>query len=456
MYGKIRRIHFVGIGGIGMSGIAEVLINMGYEVSGSDLKRANTIERLESLGAKIFIGHDPRNLSGAQLVVVSSAVKRDNPEVAKAFEKKIPVIPRAEMLAELMRLKYGVAVAGSHGKTTTTSLISTVLSHSGFDPTVVVGGRVVTLGTNARLGNGAFMVAETDESDGSFLMLSPTITVVTNVDREHLDYYGTLSRLKEAFLDFINKVPFYGLSVLCLDCPNIRELVPSIKKRYLTYGFSQQADLRAQDVEVRGFETTFKVLFKNSTEGNIRLRVPGRHNAQNALAAVAVGMELGIKFDDIVEGLDEFRGIERRLQVKGRVKDVLFVDDCGHHPEEIRATLSTLKEALGKRLIVIFQPHRYSRTRLLFESFSTAFSLADALIVLDIYSAGEDIDEGVSAESLARFIKESGYPDVVYLGDWNDVTRYVLGKVRSGDAVITLGAGDVWKIGEMIQCQIGG
>jgi len=456
MYGKIRRIHFVGIGGIGMSGIAEVLINMGYEVSGSDLKRANTIERLESLGAKIFIGHDPRNLSGAQLVVVSSAVKRDNPEVAKAFEKKIPVIPRAEMLAELMRLKYGVAVAGSHGKTTTTSLISTVLFHSGFDPTVVVGGRVIALGTNARLGKGAFMVAETDESDGSFLMLSPTITVVTNVDREHLDYYGTLSRLKEAFLDFINKVPFYGLSVLCLDCPNIRELVPSIKKRYLTYGFSQQADLRAQDVEVRGFETTFKVLFKNSTEGNIRLRVPGRHNAQNALAAVAVGMELGIKFDDIVEGLDEFRGIERRLQVKGRVKDVLFVDDYGHHPEEIRATLSTLKEALGKRLIVIFQPHRYSRTRLLFESFSTAFSLADALIVLDIYSAGEDIDEGVSAESLARFIKESGYPDVVYLGDWNDVTRYVLGKVRSGDAVITLGAGDVWKIGEMIQCQIGG
>ncbi len=456
MYGKIRKVHFVGIGGIGMSGVAEVLINMGYEVSGSDLKRANTIERLERLGARIFIGHDPKNLSGAQVVVVSSAIKRDNPEVVKAFEEKIPVIPRAEMLAELMKLKYSVAVAGSHGKTTTTSLISTVLSQGGFDPTIVVGGRVIALGTNARLGNGAFMVAETDESDGSFLMLSPTITVVTNVDREHLDYYGTMSSLKEAFLDFINKVPFYGLSILCLDCPNIRELIPSVRKRYLTYGFSTRADLRAQNIEVLGLETNFKVLFKNSNEGNIRLRVPGRHNAQNALAAVAVGMELGMKFDDIMEGLDEFRGIERRLQVKGRVKDVLFIDDYGHHPEEIRATLSTLKESLGKRLIVIFQPHRYSRTRLLFESFSAALSLAEALIVLDIYSAGEDIDEGVSAESLARSMKEKGHPDVAYLGDWDKAIGYVLGKVRPGDAVITLGAGDVWKIGEMILCQMGG
>ncbi|HEX3036873.1 MAG TPA: UDP-N-acetylmuramate--L-alanine ligase [Thermodesulfobacteriota bacterium] len=454
MYGRIKKIHFVGIGGIGMSGIAEVLINMGYTVTGSDLDRSKTVERLERLGAKVFIGHSTENVGNSDVVVMSSAVREDNPEVIAAIYRKIPVIRRAEMLAELMRLKYGIAVAGSHGKTTTTSMISAVLSFGGLDPTIVVGGRVKTLDTNAHLGKGSFMVVEADESDGSFLMLSPVITVVTNIDQEHLDHYENMANLEKAFSDFLNKVPFYGLAVVCLDCPRVRSLVSGLQKRFITYGFNPEAELRAEDVRVSEFKTDFKALLRGSYIGDAKLNVFGKHNAENALASFAVGMELGMSFEQIRDGLAEFRGIERRLQLKGESKGVIVYDDYGHHPVEIRATLRALKESFGRRLIVIFQPHRYTRTHLLFNDFVPAFSDADLLFVLDIYSAGENAIAGLTSEKLVQAIKDAGRNSVSYIEEPNEVIRRVLETIKPGDIVLTLGAGNVWKLGEKIAEEI--
>jgi UDP-N-acetylmuramate--alanine ligase len=456
MYGRIKKIHFVGIGGIGMSGIAELLLNMGYTVTGSDIRVSETVERLRCLGATVFIGHREENIGDSDVVVVSSAIGKDNPEVVAAHSRKIPVIPRAEMLSELMRLKYGIAIAGSHGKTTVTSMISTVLGFGGFDPTIVVGGRVRTLGTNAHLGNGSFMVVEADESDGSFLMLSPVIAVVTNIDREHLDYYRDIENLKMAFSEFLNKIPFYGLAVICADCCVSRSLVEGgFKKRFVTYGFSSDCDFVARDVKSLGFETDFKVFYKGGFLGNVRLGVPGRHNALNALASFAVGMELGMDFESIRGGLEEFRGIERRLQVKGEKGGILVIDDYGHHPQEIKATLGTLKESFpGKRLVVVFQPHRYTRTYLLFDEFVKVFRDADLVFVLDIYPAGESPIEGVTSERLVYVMKQEGYTQVFYAGSMDEVVYGVVDLIKTGDMVLTLGAGNVWMVGERILKEI--
>ena len=448
MYKKIRKIHFVGVGGIGMSGIAEVLINLGYKVSGSDMKESDTTKRLSSLGAVIHYGHTAKNLDSADVVVISSAVKHDNPEVEAAHQRLIPVIPRAEMLAELMRLKYGIAVAGSHGKTTTTSMIATVLANGGMDPTMVVGGKLNSLGTNAKLGQGEFMVAEADESDGSFLKLSPTIAVITNIDAEHLDHYGTMDSLMEAFLQFANKIPFYGLSVLCLDHLNVQALIPKMKKRYATYGLTAQADFQARDIEYDGLKTHYTAVHKGKKLGKITLRMPGLHNVYNSLAAITVASELDMEFSTIKEGLASFTGVQRRFQIKGEAGGVTVVDDYGHHPEEIKATLSAARNAWDKRVIAVFQPHRYTRTRDLFNDFLKAFYQADTVILTDIYAAGEDPIEGVKAERLYEGIKEHGHRDVHFFPEKERIASELLKIVREGDMVITLGAGDIWKAGE--------
>ncbi len=450
MYGRIKNIHFVGIGGIGMSGIAEVLLNLGYGVTGSDIKLTETVERLKRLGAQFTLGHRIENVSSADVVVISSAIRDDNPEVIASKSRNIPVIRRAEMLSELMRLKYGIAVAGSHGKTTTTSMISTVLAYGGFDPTIVVGGRLKSLGTNARLGNGKFMVVEADESDGSFLMLSPVIAVVTNIDEEHLDHYQSIDRLEHAFSEFLNKVPFYGLAVIGVDSERIRSIIPRFKKRVVTYGFSDQSEFRAEDICISGFQTDFKVLFKNSLLGAVELNVPGRHNAQNALASFAVGMELGMSFEDVKEGLHEFMGIDRRIQLKGEINGVRIIDDYAHHPEEIRVTLSTLKESFPGRIISVFQPHRFTRTSILFDEFVRVLGDVDMLFLLDIYPAGEEPIEGVSSARLARAINEKGNNNVRYVENPDGVIDNLSGVIRSGDIVVTIGAGNVWMVGERL------
>lgn len=449
MYGKIKRIHFVGIGGIGMSGIAEVLINMGYEISGSDIGQSSTVKRLKDLGANITIGHGAENVKGSGVVVTSSAIRPDNPEVLGAKELNIPVIPRAEMLAELMRLRYGIAVAGSHGKTTTTSMVAAVLSYGELDPTIVVGGKVTTMGTNARLGRGDFMVVEADESDGSFLRLSPVISVLTNIDEEHMDHYKDMDELESAFSTFINKIPFYGLSVLCLDCPRTKKLSKDFKKRFLTYGFDKEAELRAEDVTISGFETKFNVFLNNKELGPVTLNVPGHHNAQNALAAIAVGMELGMSFEDTSKGLSEFRGIDRRLQIKGEGRGIRVIDDYAHHPREIEVTLSAVKESHSGRVVVIFQPHRYSRTKLLFDDFARVLVDTDMLYIMDIYAASEDPISGVSSESLSKAVVEKGGKNVRHLNG-EDMLSTVLGELKENDVVITLGAGNVWAFGEKI------
>lgn len=449
MYGKIKRIHFVGIGGIGMSGIAEVLLNIGYEISGSDIGQSSTVKRLKDLGAAISIGHSAENVEGAGVVVTSSAIKSDNPEVLRAKEINIPVIPRAEMLAELMRLRYGIAVAGSHGKTTTTSMTAAVLSYGKLDPTIVVGGKVTSMGTNARLGRGDFMVVEADESDGSFLRLSPVISVLTNIDEEHMDHYKDMDELEEAFSTFINKIPFYGLSVLCLDCPRTKKLSKEFKKRFLTYGFDKEAELRAEDVIISGFETKFNVFLNNRELGSVTLNVPGRHNAQNALAAIAVGMELGMSFEDTSKGLSEFRGIDRRLQVKGEGGGIKVIDDYAHHPREIEVTLEAVKQSHNGRVVVVFQPHRYSRTKLLFKEFAEVLARTDMLYIMDIYAASEDPIEGVSSKTLCQSVIDKGGNSVRHLNG-DDMVSEVLGELEEGDVLITLGAGNVWAFGEKI------
>src|SRR5438093_4218205 len=445
--GRKRRVHFVGIGGIGMSGIAEVLLTLGYVVSGSDVVESETTRRLERLGARVHLGaHDAANLSeDVDVLVISSAVTYANPEVSRARELKIPVIPRAEMLAELMRMKYGVAVAGSHGKTTTTSLTAAVLREAGRDPTMVVGGKVRALGTNARLGQGEFLVAEADESDGTFLLLSPIIAVVTNIDREHLDYYGEMERLRDAYLQFIHRVPFYGLAILCIDNVNVRALLPQIRKRFVTYGTSPEADWQARELGVEGLETTFEVWRDGRQVGPVRLHMPGRHNALNALAALAAAAELEIPFRSASRALEQFGGIHRRFEVKGEESGVLVVDDYGHHPEEIRATLHAAREGFTRRLVVAFQPHRYTRTRDLFNEFLEAFDDADTLVLTDIYPAGEERIEGVSAEAVYQALRRRGHLDVRYVDSRDRVAQALLDVAAPGDLVLTLGAGDIYR-----------
>lgn len=451
MYQKSYHIHFVGIGGIGMSGMAELLLNLGYEVSGSDLKSTDITMRLAQLGGRVFKGHSPQYIEGADVVVVSSAVGPENPEVVAARKAMVPVIPRGEMLAELMRLKYGIAVAGAHGKTTTTWIIASVLEKGGFDPTMVNGGKLNSLGSNARLGQGEFIVAEADESDGSFLKLSPTIAVVTNIDAEHLDFYQDLQEIKAVFLDFINKVPFYGMAVVCLDNQGIQELIPKIEKRFITYGLTSQADYEARDVSFMGLRSRYLLFHHGKPRGQVELNLPGLHNVYNSMASIAVGQELGIPFETIVDALSEMEGVQRRLEVKGTIQGITLVDDYGHHPTEIKMTLDAARQCWpGRRLVVVFQPHRYSRTAALFDDFTRSFYQADSLVVLPIYPAGEPPIEGINGRTLYDGIRFHGHKDVVFQDGHDTAVSYLKGILREGDILLTLGAGDVWQVGERL------
>ncbi len=432
-----------------MSGIAEVLLNLGYTVSGSDLRRSPVTDRLVSLGARFAEGHAAANVAGADVVVTSTAVRADNPEVQEARRRGVPVIPRAEMLAELMRLKYGVAIAGSHGKTTTTSMVALVLDRGGLDPTVVLGGRLAVLGSGARLGKGDFMVAEADESDRSFLKLTPTIAVVTNIDREHLDAYRDLLDIQETFVGFVNKVPFYGAAVLCLDDRPVQDILPRVERRTVTYGFSPQAEVSARDVQLGPAGSTYAVAVSGEMLGPVHLAVPGAHNVVNSLAAVAVGTDLGISFALVREALESFTGVDRRFQRRGDAGGVTVIDDYGHHPTEIKATLETLRVVAGpRRTVVLFQPHRFTRTQHLWDEFGHAFHLADVLLVTDIYPAGEEPIPGVTAETLARAIAGRGHRHAAYAGDLKTATDRLAQEAREGDLVLTLGAGSVWTAGE--------
>jgi UDP-N-acetylmuramate--alanine ligase len=449
VFRKYQHVHFVGIGGSGMSGIAEVLLNLGYRVSGSDLKRSPVTDRLVARGARIAEGHAAENAGEAHVVVTSTAVRRDNPEVVEARRRGIPVIPRAEMLAELMRLKYGVAIAGSHGKTTTTSMVALVLDRGGLDPTVVVGGRLNVLGSGARLGKGDFMVAEADESDRSFLKLTPTIAVVTNIDREHLDTYRDLADVQDAFVGFLNKVPFYGACVLCLDDPAVQDILPRVERRIVSYGRSPQARVSARDVALGPAGASFAVALDDRSLGPITLSVPGAHNVANALAAVAVGIDLELDFTAIRAGLESFSGVDRRFQVRGEAGGILVIDDYGHHPTEIRATLETLRRRAGsRRTVVLFQPHRYTRTQALWDEFCRAFLQSDVLLLTDIYPASEEPIPGITAEALAQAIAERGHRQVAWAGDLKAASDRLAEEAREGDVVLTLGAGSVWTAGE--------
>jgi UDP-N-acetylmuramate--alanine ligase len=444
-----QRLHFVGIGGIGMSGIAEILLNLGYAVSGSDLALSNVTRRLQQQGATVYQGHAAAHVQGADVVVISSAVQPDNVEVLTARAQHIPVIPRAEMLAELMRMKYGVAIAGTHGKTTTTSLVATILAYGGLDPTVLIGGRLNSLGSNAKLGQGEYLVAEADESDGSFLLLSPTISVVTTVDAEHLDFYGDLAAVQRAFAQFINKVPFYGCSIICLDQPHIRSLVPQMRRRFITYGLTTQADYMARDLRLAGLRSHFEVFRTGEWLGQFSLNLPGTHNVANALAAIAVGVELDIPIPAIAQALEEFSGVHRRFDRRGVRDGITVVDDYGHHPEEIRQTLRAARAVWPEaRLVVVFQPHRYTRTHLLQQEFCTAFHDADALVLLDIYAAGETPLPGVTTGLLCEGLLSQGQREVYYLRERAEVVPFLQGYLRANDILLTLGAGDVWQVGE--------
>ena len=450
MYKKTQHVHFVGIGGIGMSGIAELLLNLGYKVSGSDLRQSDITRRLKELGGIIYIGHQRKAVVGADVVVTSSAVKEKNPEVQAAYDAHIPVIPRAEMLAELMRLKkYGVAVAGSHGKTSTTSIVGWLLAEAGLDPTVVIGGKVNSLGTNAKLGAGEFLVAEADESDGSFLKLSPVLEIVTNIDLEHLDHYRDLDQIKATFLEFIHKIPFYGAAIVCLDDPNVADLLPEIKKRTITYGLTSQADVHARSIETKGMVSTFEVCRGKEVMGEITLNLPGQHNVYNSLAAIAVGFELEIPFSVIQQALASFSGVQRRMQIKGECDGITVVDDYGHHPTEIKATLAAMRAAWPKRrIVVMFQPHRYTRTAGLFKEFSTAFHEANVLLLTEIYAAGEQPIEGVSGVSLLEEIRRHGQRDAHFVAEVASLAVTVRTMLQPGDIVLTLGAGDILRAGE--------
>lgn len=463
MFERYKVIHFVGIGGIGMSGIAEVLHNLGYDVTGSDVKDSETTKKLKDLGIKVYIGHKAENIDDAHVVVVSSAVSDNNPEIIEAKRKFTPVIPRAEMLAELARLKYGILVAGAHGKTTTTSLISAILAHAGFDPTVIIGGRLKATGSNARLGQGEFLVAEADESDGSFLKLSPTIAVTTNIDREHMDFFQSMDSLKKAFCSFLNKIPFYGVSIVSIENEYLRELLPSLHRRYITYGFHSEAEIYAKNIRKGFMSVSFEAIYKGRAMGDFDLPLSGEHNVLNSLAAIGVALELKIDIPIIKEALKRFEGIQRRFEFKGEAKDIKVFDDYGHHPTEIKATLQAAKEGLlinshnsesriqqEGRLFVLFQPHRYSRTKDLMDEFSYSFKDADFLILLDVYSAGEKPIEGVSSATLFERIKKNCCNNILYLRDKEEAIKHIISNMRKGDMLLTLGAGDVWKLGDEI------
>jgi UDP-N-acetylmuramate--alanine ligase len=453
MFRRIQHVHFVGIGGIGMSGIAEVLINLGFRVSGSDAKKSNVTDRLQQMGVEFAEGHDGENVGDAHVVVRSTAVREDNAEIVEAHRRSIPVIPRAEMLAELMRLKpHTVAVAGSHGKTTTTSMVATVLGHAGMDPTIVVGGVVGAFGSNAHLGTSDLMVVEADESDRSFLMLTPTIAVVTNIDREHMDYYHDMDDVRACFTSFVNKVPFYGASVLCLDDPNVQAIIPHVERRRITYGLSAQADISAHAIRYdQNFGSVFTVWHGADVVGDIALCVPGLHNVYNSLAAIAVGFELDVPFTQIAEALASFTGAGRRFQFKGEAGGVMVVDDYGHHPTEVKATLAAAKIGSGgRRIVVMFQPHRYSRTHDLMEEFARSFNNADTLFVTDIYAASEDPIEGTTAETLTTAIKRFGHKDARYVGALENAAEALRDHVQPGDLVLTLGAGTVSRVSDQL------
>jgi UDP-N-acetylmuramate--alanine ligase len=467
MFAKIQRVHFVGIGGIGMSGIAEVLLNLGYKISGSDLKSSTVTQRLARLGAIIFEGHAAQNIAGAEVVVTSSAVAPENPEVAEARKQHIPVIPRAEMLAELMRLKYGIAIAGMHGKTTTTSMVAAVLAGAGLDPTVVVGGRVDAMGSNARLGKSQYLVAEADESDRSFLKLSPILSVVTNIDREHMDCYRNMRDIQQTFLGFMDRVPFYGMIVACNDDPILRRLLPQVRRRVVTYGTRGGSDFLIKSppepqhplgpsgggaVADRPPRNHFRVSYRDKDLGEFALRVPGAHNILNATAAIAVGIGLDLPPDSVRAALEAFQGVDRRFQLRGRAAGVSVIDDYGHHPTEIKATLSTARQCGFRRIHVIFQPHRYTRTRDLIEEFATAFAEADSLSVLDIYPASESPITGISGEALAVRIREAagesaGAADVRYAASFAEAVENATARATAGDMILTLGAGSVSQLG---------
>jgi len=453
--GNTKRIHFIGIGGSGMSGIAEVLINQGFEVTGSDMSQSLATEHLEKIGAKIMFSHHANNVEGTQVVVASSAIRPDNVEVVSARKKAIPVIPRAEMLAELMRMKYGIAIAGTHGKTTTTSLVATVLAGGGLDPTVVIGGRIKSFSGLAKLGQSDLLVAEADESDGSFLKLSPTFAVVTTLDEEHMEYFKTLENIKNAFLTFINKTPFFGAAILCLDDSNIQSLIPKIEKRYITYGLTTQADYTARNISVEGLQSFFTVYFQGKELGRIHSGALGRHNVLNTLAAVAVGMELNLEFSVIAESLKDFPGVQRRFEIVHQSDALTLVDDYGHHPVEIQATLKTAKEVWpDRKLIAVFQPHRYSRTQSLLKQFCSAFNDADQLIVMNIYPAGETPIPGVHARQIADGARECGHKHVEFIENREQIVPHLLRTLNPGDVVITLGAGDVGELNPILLTNI--
>jgi len=453
---NFQRIHLVGIGGIGMSGIAEVLLTLGYSVSGSDTKLSTLTERLQDLGATIYDGHKAANVEGAHVVVISSAVKADNPEVVEAHKRKIPVIPRAEMLAELMRLKYGIAVGGAHGKTTTTSLVASILTAAHLDPTFVVGGKVNQAGTTARLGKGEYFVVEADESDRSFLLFAPVVAVVTTIDREHLDQYTSLADIQGAFTQFVNRVPFYGAAILCLDEPNVQAIIPNVKRPILTYGTSSQADLLISDIELRGLESEFRLTYKGEDLGLFRLpHPPGIHNVRNAAAAAAVALYLNVPAELIRQGLASFGGVGRRFDIKGSVNDVTVIDDYGHHPVEIKATLEAARGCKFNRLLVLFQPHRYSRTQHLWQEFTRAFNQADLLVITDIYAASEAPIPGVTSEALAAAIREAGHKNVQYIRSMQDSIGFLLKNARPGDAILTVGAGSVSRASNELMVLLG-
>ena len=451
MFFTARKVHFIGIGGSGMCGIAEVLLNLRYEVTGSDLRLSAVTERLERLGARVWEGHEAAHVGDAEAAVVSSAVRSDNPEVVEARRRQIPVIPRGEMLAELMRLKYGIAVGGSHGKTTTSSMVAAVLAEAALDPTLVVGGRLNGVGSNARLGKGDFMVVESDESDRSFLHLAPIIAVITNIDREHLDHYGTLEELQRAYAEFANRVPFYGAAIVCRDEEHIRAILPQLRRRVMTYGAEggrPEADLVIHDVSCGHFESQFQLRLQGRHLGAFRLQIPGRHNVLNATAAVAVGLELKIDPEKIRAALAGFHNVDRRFQVRGEVDGVTVVDDYGHHPTEILATLAAARDCRYRRIYAIFQPHRYSRTALLMDEFARCFAACDFLYVMDIYPAGEQPIEGVSSDRLVEQMRAAGFGAVEYAPAVHEFLPRLAKAVEPGDLVLTLGAGNVWQVGE--------
>ena len=445
-----KKVHFIGVGGIGMSGIAEILISSGYTVSGSDIAESDTTRRLAGLGAAISYGHKEENLQNADVVVVSSAIDEKNPEIQAARKSKVPIIQRAEMLGELMKMKTSIAIAGTHGKTSTTSMIATIVHHCDLDPTIIIGGKVDALGGNAKLGQGDFLIAEADESDKSFLVLPSTIAIVTNIDNDHLNNYGTLSNIKDAFVEFINRIPFYGQAILCGDDENVKSILPRLKKPYVTYGLSPQSDLQARNLEFSTFGSDFEVWQEEKLLGRARCNVPGKHNVLNALAAIATGMEIGLTFDQASKGLAQFKGVRRRFELKGEAAGVKVFDDYGHHPTEIKATLAAARKAWGGRIVTCFQPHRYSRTQDCYEDFVKAFDDADVVYVSDIYPAGEAPIMGISSEKLAEDIRQHGHKSVEYVTDVKNAVGKIAPHLQKGDLFITLGAGNIYSTGEQL------